>query len=72
MTDPKRLDVPVARIQLALVPGDMTLVEFQRRYPSVISIDELAIINGTAPDQPLAPGRLVKRVVATGAKSASR
>jgi predicted Zn-dependent protease len=72
VTDPKRLDVPVARIQLAVVPGDMTLAEFQRRYPSVVSIDELAVINGTAPDEPLAPGRLVKKVVATGAKSASR
>jgi predicted Zn-dependent protease len=72
VTDPKRLEVPVARIQLAAVPGDMTLVEFQRRYPSVISVAELAVINGTAPDQPLTPGRLVKRVVETAPRSASR
>jgi predicted Zn-dependent protease len=72
VTDPKRLDVQMARIQIATVPGDMTLAEFQRRFPSVISIDELALINGTAPDRPLTPGRLVKRVVATPAKSASR
>jgi predicted Zn-dependent protease len=72
VTDPKRLEVQVARIQIATVPGDMTLVEFHRRFPSVISLDELSVINGTAPDQPLAPGRLVKRVVAGPPKSASR
>jgi predicted Zn-dependent protease len=72
VTDPNRLDVQVARIELATVPGDMTLDEFQHHYPSVISIDELAVINGAGKDEPLAPGRIIKRVVAAGAKSASR
>jgi predicted Zn-dependent protease len=73
VSNPRLLDVGVTRIRIAMVPGDMTLKEFQRRFPSVVPIDQLALLNGTKPDQALAPGQLVKRVVASGpSKTSSR
>jgi hypothetical protein len=42
----------------------MTLREIKRRSPSVISIEELALINQVEPDTVLQPGQLVKRVTA--------
>jgi hypothetical protein len=36
----------------------MTLREFQRNSPSVISIEELALINQVEPDTVLQPGQL--------------
>ena len=64
VADPALLDVAVKRIAVASVPGDMTLNEFQRRFPSVVSTEELAALNRTAPELTLVPGQLVKRVIA--------
>jgi hypothetical protein len=44
------------------------VAEFNRRYPSTIKVEEVALINGVAgPSETLRPGRLYKRVVG-GAK----
>ncbi|HKQ71376.1 MAG TPA: M48 family metallopeptidase [Polyangiaceae bacterium] len=61
--DPKLLHPKVARIAIAKVALDMSLREFNVRFPSVIGINELALINGVSVGEVLAPGRLVKRVV---------
>jgi hypothetical protein len=41
----------------------MTLAEFNRRYPSSIPIERLALLNGVAADGRLEAGSLAKRVV---------
>jgi predicted Zn-dependent protease len=50
------------RIALATLPSDMTLAEFDRVQPSVVNVTELARLNHVAIDEPLAKGRIVKRV----------
>ena len=52
-----------ARLEIVNVPAGMTVAEFARRYPSTVSVQTLAIMNGVAdPNQPLRD-RLAKRVV---------
>ncbi len=58
------LNVKPNRLELVKLTREMTLEEFNRQYPSVIPIEELAIINeleGAATVIPV--GRTVKRVV---------
>jgi predicted Zn-dependent protease len=63
LTDPRLLEVQPARIRLVTVPAGMTVTEFARRYPSTVSAQALAVLNGvTDPNQPLRD-RLAKRVV---------
>lgn len=64
VSDPAVLNVRPNRVSIVRLPQAMTLAEFNRRYPSTIPIEELAIINevegaGTT----LPAGRLVKRIV---------
>lgn len=63
LTDPAALNVKPARVRLVRLAGPMTLTEFNQRYPSTIPLDQLALINGVTPDQRLAAGMMVKRVV---------
>ena len=66
LTDPQMLNVQPSRIQVVRLDRAMTLDEFNRRYPSTISIEELAIINQVeGPATRLPTGTQVKRV-ATG------
>jgi predicted Zn-dependent protease len=62
-TDQKVLSVKPNRVRLVKLPKAMTLAEFNRTYPSVIPIAQLAIINGVEEDATLPAGTLVKRVV---------
>ncbi len=65
LTDPAALAVKPNRLVVAQVPRAMTLAEFQEQYPSVITLEELALINGLADgNSPLAAGESVKRVLA--------
>lgn len=65
LTDPAALDVKPARIRLVKVDQAMTLAEFNRRYPSSVKIEEVAMINGLdGPDATVRPGREYKQVVA--------
>lgn len=64
LTDPVALAIKPNRIQIVKVPGAMTLTAFNERYPSVISIEELALINGLdGVGDLLAAGQSAKRVV---------
>lgn len=65
LRDPDVLALQPARIRAVRIPGSMTLLEFNRRFPSTIPVEELAVINGVAgPDAALSAGALVKRVMA--------
>ena len=64
VTDPAVLNVRPNRLSITRVGKAMTLTEFNRQYPSVISIEELALINGLADgNAALATGTSMKRVV---------
>lgn len=64
LTDPQALAVQPNRISIVRLDRSMTLTEFNQRYPSVIPLTELAIINGVAEgNSVLQNGSQVKRVV---------
>ena len=64
VSDPAVLNVRPNRVSIVRLPQAMTLAEFNRRYPSAIPIDELAIINQVAGGSSTLPaGALAKRIV---------
>jgi predicted Zn-dependent protease len=67
LTDPQALAVQPNRITIVRTPQQMTLAEFNQRYPSVIGADELALINQLAGVAATIPsGFRMKRVIAGG------
>jgi predicted Zn-dependent protease len=63
LTDPTALNVQPDRISIVRLASAMSLTEFNRRYPSTISMNELALINQVEdPDAALSAGTSVKRV----------
>jgi predicted Zn-dependent protease len=64
VTDPAVLNIRPNRIRIVRVPQAMTLADFHRRYPSMIPVEELAIINQVAaPTTTIPAGTLLKQVV---------
>jgi predicted Zn-dependent protease len=64
LTDPAVLNVQPNRISIVRAPATMSIAEFNQRFPSVIPIAELAIINQVDSPQSIVPGgTLLKRVV---------
>jgi len=60
--DPAVLAVEPARIAVIEIPRAMTLEEFNRSYPSTITLEDLSLINRLDPGQRLEKGALAKRV----------
>jgi predicted Zn-dependent protease len=64
LTDPAALGIKPNRVQIVRVRSATTLAAFNQQYPSVISMEELALINGMADSSAAIPaGESVKRVV---------
>lgn len=64
LTDPQALAVKPARLRLVQLRSAMTLTQFQQQYPSTITLDQLALINGVDnATTPLPAGTWVKRVI---------
>ncbi len=63
LDDPKALAVKSNRIKLVHLKEDMTVARFHERYPSVVPIETVALINHVEPGGALAKGRTVKQVV---------
>jgi predicted Zn-dependent protease len=64
LNDASKINVQPARVELVKVPQQMTLEQFNSKYPSTISIEELAIINEMeGPSSGIQAGQTVKRVV---------
>lgn len=63
LTDPDALAVQPLRLSIVQLDRTMTLQEFDRRYPSQVSLDQLALLNRVAPSASLPAGGLAKRVV---------
>jgi predicted Zn-dependent protease len=62
LRDRQQLNVKPPTIDLVKLDRDMTLEEFQRRYPSDIEIERLAVLNHVRPGETLAAGTYAKRV----------
>jgi predicted Zn-dependent protease len=71
LTDPERLDVEPYKVELVKVDREMTVEEFNQKYPSTIPVERLAVVNGRA-DVPerIPAGTTVKRIV--GGKGAPK
>ncbi|MCB2231024.1 M48 family metalloprotease [bacterium] len=63
LTDQSKLTVRPMRLKIETVSQAMTVEEFNRRYPSEVPLDEIALINQLQPSTQLPSGTLVKRVV---------
>jgi predicted Zn-dependent protease len=67
LTDPQLLGIQPARVDVVRIDRSMTLEEFNRRFPSAIDIEELAIINQMDSAASVIPaGTMVKRVTPGG------
>lgn len=64
VTDPALLNVKPKRLRIVQLPRAMTLAAFAAAYPSVVTLDQLALINQVdGNNAQLARGALVKQVV---------
>jgi len=63
LTDPSALNVRPNVIDIVQIPSSMTLAQFNQRYPSVVPISELSIINQVDANSVIPSGTRVKRVV---------
>ena len=63
LTDPAVLAIQPYRIELVNVERDTTLADFDRKHPSSIPLDRLAVINHVETTGKLVGGRVYKRVV---------
>ena len=63
LTDASALNVRPNVVDIVQIPSAMTLSQFNARYPSVIPIGELAIINQVDANASMRSGTRVKRVV---------
>jgi predicted Zn-dependent protease len=64
LSDPKRIDVEPYRVELVKVDRDMSMAEFNQKYPSTIPVERLAVVNGLdAPPERIPAGTTVKRIV---------
>jgi predicted Zn-dependent protease len=64
LTDPQMLNMQPNRIDIVRITQPTTLADFNRRNPSVVPIEELAVLNQVeGPGSQLPAGALVKRVV---------
>ncbi len=63
VSDKSVLNIEAGRIDIVTLPRSMTLEEFARRYDSTVDIQTLSLINQFAPDENIASGTMLKRVV---------
>jgi predicted Zn-dependent protease len=70
LTDPEALNAQPARLEIVKTSQSMSLSQFNSLFPSSISLDELALINGVDKNATLKAGDMVKRVVGGVRKTA--
>jgi len=63
LTDADALAAQPMRVKLWPAPRVMTLTQFHTQYPSSVSLDEVALINGMDKTDQLRSGQAVKRVL---------
>ena len=62
LTEAGLRDIQPMRVVVTTLPAPTTLKALNEASPSVVSLDELARLNHATPDEPLAAGRIIKRV----------
>lgn len=62
LTDPVALGKQPVHLQIARLSRAMTIEEFNRQYPSTVSLDLVAAINGVSAGATLPAGTMAKRV----------
>jgi predicted Zn-dependent protease len=62
LTDSRYLNVAPNRINIVRLPSSMTFAQFNQRYPSTVSEDEVRLANQVDADEMLASGRLMKQI----------
>jgi predicted Zn-dependent protease len=62
LTDPEVLGVQPMRLVVSALPAPSTMRELEEAEPSPMELHALCLLNQVEPDEPLAAGRLVKRV----------
>jgi predicted Zn-dependent protease len=63
VTDPNVLNVQPNKLKIVTLPQDMTLQEFNQKYPSVVPIETIALINQVNAGDKLTKGQKVKQVI---------
>ena len=63
LRDRSLVDVEPRRLELVKLDREMTVAEFNRRYPSTVSEATVALVNQLKPGERLPAGRLAKRIV---------
>ncbi len=63
LRDPDALGVEPLRVDIVTLPSAMTLQQFAERYPSEISVEQLALINQREVGATIGAGTKLKRVV---------
>jgi len=64
LTDSTRLKVTPYQAELVKVDRDMTVPEFNQKYPSTIPVERIAVLNGfDTTDQRITAGTTVKRII---------
>lgn len=63
LNDKPALNVQPRRLEVVRLPKAMTLEEFNRRYPSTVPLEAVALVNHAEPATRFEAGQLVKRVV---------
>ncbi len=63
LRDRSLLDAKPRRLELVTLDREMTVAEFDRRYPSTVSESTVALVNHLQAGERLKAGRLVKRIV---------
>jgi predicted Zn-dependent protease len=64
LKDQSKLNVEPYRVELVKIDREMSMAEFNQKYPSTIPIERLAVVNGLdAPPDHIPAGTTVKRVV---------
>jgi predicted Zn-dependent protease len=63
LTDRAVLSIQPDRLRFVQLSSSLTLEQFVARYPSTVPPETIALINQIGPDQRLAQGQRVKRIV---------
>ena len=67
LTNSAALNVQPKRVKVVRTDRAMTITQFQRRFPSTISLDRLAVMNGVEVGESIPAGTTMKQVVGQGA-----
>jgi predicted Zn-dependent protease len=64
LKDQSKINVEPYRVELVKIDREMSMAEFNQKYPSTIPIERLAVVNGLdAPPDHIPAGTTVKRVI---------